>query len=496
KQHSLKIVAVFFLVSFCGLFISCSKEFSGQEDENLSPETYTITDTIIRSGASRLTSQITAHWWGTDPDGFVDGFEISKDRVDWIFTESQDSTFTVDIPAGKDSFDFVLWVRSLDNTGQRDKSPASLSYPVRNSPPEIAFTYSKSSGSNPSRNPQVTFPVTRWNWTFSDPDGEANLSYIELIWNDTVSTPTRLPQLYSGVVLEAIDWTAAITSARIYPGSQDLPITEIVNGLLPGDTNRLYIRVSDDVGAKSKWVASYPVYIKKPTSKILLVNANSTQIQERESFYMTHLQSVGITNFEITRVNEIINNNYTELAPDNFTQSLIFGHFDHMVWFGSSAEYTLSLGQRTTDLFFGKGGTLFLATNFSSAVDEQAGFLEFTPIDSLVDPPVGSQFRLNNNAAITPAFSNWPVLKSQKIIGSARPFYERQNSNVLYNAEITKSSGVGAEIWQSKSTVMARRINAQGNTDFIISSLELENLNGNGNMKDLFQKIFIEELQF
>ena len=237
--------------------------------------------------------------------------------------------------------------------------------------------------------------------------------------------------------------------------------------------------------------ASYPVYVRKPTSKTLLVNAYSSSIQTREDFYTTHLISIGINSFDITRLNEIQNGAYTELAPDNITQSMIFELFDVIIWFGKDAAYSMSLAEKTTDAFFTAGGKMYMAIEISSSMDPQAGYLGFTPIDSLVEPPQGSQLLIDRDSLIIPAIAGWPVMKSTIYINPARPFYENIYSVPLYDARISRTNP--KTLWNGKSTVMTKKI-VGGKTTFIISSVELHNLDGNINIKDLFIKIFKDEL--
>jgi hypothetical protein len=229
----------------------------------------------------------------------------------------------------------------------------------------------------------------------------------------------------------------------------------------------------------------------------LLVNAYSSgqSLITRENEYNNWLNQCGINSFDITRVNEVSNNNYTELAPDNYTQSRIFELFDVIIWFGKNISYSMSLAQRTTDGFFALGGKMFMAVEISSDIDPQTGYLGFTPIDSLISLPPGvNGFRINKGSGINPVSSGWPVLKSDtnSILPSARPFYENIHSLPLYDAEIIKSTSLGQAPWTGKSTIIAKKTDL-GQTIFVISSIEMHYLNGNNNIDQLFYKIFKEE---
>ena len=66
------------------VFGSCKKDFEGTELGNIAPETYLVTDTIIRFGDDRLESEVTLKWWSDDEDGFVTGYEYTFDRWRWV----------------------------------------------------------------------------------------------------------------------------------------------------------------------------------------------------------------------------------------------------------------------------------------------------------------------------------------------------------------------------------------------------------------------------
>ena len=244
------------------------------------------------------------------------------------------------------------------------------------------------------------------------------------------------------------------------------------------------------MGEKSAFAASLPVFVKKPVSKILIVNAYTTNIQAMEDYYLSHLSANGINAVDVTRLNEKYAGKYTELAPDNITQAKIFDLFDQLIWVGKDATYSLSLAQKTTDNFINKGGNIFMAIEISSAMDERANFLDFTPVDSLVSPPAGSQFILEKDSVVVPVQSGWPVLKSTRFINPTRPFYQNSGSSVLYNAHIVKTNP--KQSFGGQTAVMAKKV-VSGKTRFIISSIELHNLDGNGNIDQLFNKIFKTE---
>ena len=107
----------------------------GEAIDNIAPETHLAVKSIERFGADRLNSKVSMSWYGTDVDGYVTGYELSLDGTTWKHSTKQDSVFLFSIPAGSDTADITLYVRAIDNQGQRDESPASLVFPLKNAPP-------------------------------------------------------------------------------------------------------------------------------------------------------------------------------------------------------------------------------------------------------------------------------------------------------------------------------------------------------------------------
>lgn len=474
------------------LLISCSENPSGSLVENLSPETYCVTDTIIRSGNNRYSTTVEVSWWGDDPDGYIIGFELSSDKKNWVFTKNSDSIFTVEIPDGTDTFDFLLYVRAIDNHGRKDPSPAYIYIPVRNSPPAVSFVYLSG---YPARRPESSFPVLRFSWIGSDPDGTDNISYYEIALNDTANGFVKIDKVFSTLILKTEDFNSGIAYCDILQGNNLSLHPSKIYGLKLNDSNQLIIRAVDKVGENSALAYSDKIYVRKPSSGILLVNAYNSSIQAREDFYSQNLNNCGIVSFDFLRINEISGDHYTQLSPDNTVQSLVFSLFNTIIWFGKDIDFSMSLAQKTTEIFFNKGGKMFMAVEIASSIDEQAGYLDFSPIDSLVSLPQGvNNFRIESDSILEPLNPSWPVLKSTKI-SNARPFYEESGASVLYNAHLVKTGTFGKAPWTGKSAVMAKKVNSKGKTIFIISSVELHNMNGNSNMTDLFTKIFIDELE-
>ena len=256
------------------VFGSCKKDFEGTELGNIAPETYLVTDTIIRFGDDRLESEVTLKWWSDDEDGFVTGYEYTFDPIIseatvWSYTEAQDSTFILAPPAGEDSADFVFQIRSIDNKGLKDQTPARLVIPVKNSPPEAQFLDGLVS-------PVKSFPVLKYFWSGTDPDGEENLLRFELCFNDTTQTPYIVDKTVTSAIFEAVDPTATDMVCKVYQNAATLPNAITMDGMVGNAWNTLYIRAVDQSEATSWYVKADSVFVKKVNSTVLMVNGYTT----------------------------------------------------------------------------------------------------------------------------------------------------------------------------------------------------------------------------
>lgn len=464
---------------------ACKTGIMGNGQQNQPPETHTIIDTIIRTGANRLNSEVHIRWWGDDPDGFVKGYEFAFDNGPWTFTTLNDSVFILSPPPGEDTVDFNFKVRAMDNEGMVDPTPASVVYPVKNSPPSVHFVAG-------TQNPTFTFPIIRFFWKGEDTDGEANLNRYELIWNDTTQQPVEVDINTSGAIFEALSMQAGPTETYIYRNNNDNPEPETIPGFVVNDTNRLYIRVIDNSDAESSFIASYPVYVRPVRSDVLLVNGDDGNVAA-ETFYVQHINSVGIAPFDTLRFFEKVGGSYSQQAADNLTQRKIFALFHTIIWYSNKAATSLSIAQRTTTDFFGQGGKMLMSIYVSSTFDEQSQFFDFTPVESLVSPP-DTTLLLDNGAQLTPLQSGWPTLSSTSIVGVVKPMILSIGATPLYDAELLARDNPSGSLgpWTGKSTVVAKQA-VGGQTNFVFSTLELHKLDGNTNMDQFFQKVLKDE---
>ncbi|HNI52923.1 MAG TPA: hypothetical protein PK511_00255 [Chitinophagales bacterium] len=472
---------------------SCSRDFLGEEALNLAPETYLVTDTIIRFGDDRLESEVTLQWWGDDEDGFVTGYEFTFDEVItdatiWQYTESQDSTFILAPPPGEDSADFVFHIRAIDNHDLADPTPAALTVPVKNSPPAIIII--------PGLNtPKKSFPALRYYWESSDPDGAQNLSHVELFFNDTTGTPYILPSTVTSAIFQAQDPTALTLNCEVFANGGTIAEDILMNGLMANAWNKLYVRAVDQSNAKSAFAIADSVFVKQVHSTVLLVNGYSTTTNE--AFYMSHLSANGIAVVDTMQIFESVGGVYTQQSADNLTQGRIFAMFDAIIWFSNNADNSFSLAQKTTESFFNNGGKMLMSVYISSSFDPLSNFLDFTPIASLVNP-VDTTLILDLGASLSAEVADWPDLQGTSIVGVVKPINLQIGATPLYTATLTAKDNVALTFtpWTGVSTVMASKTDGAGQTNFVISTLELNKLDGLLNMDSFFEKVMIDEFGF
>jgi len=482
----------------------------GIPNENRLPDTYMVADTIIRSGDDRFTSTIQVHWWGTDPDGWVMGYEMrlaGAGDTTWTFTTSKDSIILLNIPAGSDTFDAVFEIRAIDNTGAIDPSPARLQYPVRNSLPTVAFIYPPN-GSNPLAGafPTNSFPVLHFAWQGSDPDGAASIERYELCLNDTTQTSQwlSLPPNYTECILQAETPSGSTSACLVYPSDRSTPLSDRLPGLTLSDSNRLFIRVIDRSGAKSNWIESRSVFVRTLSHNILLVNAFTPSAIANQNVdtvatrMAAQLALAGINQYHELRIFERSGNAFTQLSANNTTQSRIFDLFDHIIWLGGGGydfDQNAALAQYTLGRFLDGGGNLLMSLTSSAGSPVTGTIYELFPFDSLQSAPDGFGFLLTDTATLSPLTPNYPVLGYDRFNPAVRPMKLRSGTTGIYKANIwlRNFSTLALTPYAGSSTVMALRYNPINQSRFAFTTLELHSLNRNGNLSVMLSQLLRNE---
>lgn len=348
------IVVILLLI----LMIGCSKHFSNQPLPNQPPETFLtiVPDSTLRS----TTSQQHLHWWGVDPDGFVGGYYISFDNVHWTFTTSNDSVIGLKISTNDTLYTF--YVAAVDDQGLRDPSPASLKYPIHNSPPVVGFVFQ-------SDVPDTTYTVATFQWNGSDVDGNETIVNYSYVLDDTTN-PSKWKSL-----------TADYNRVTLYKS----------DGLTEG-RHIFYLRARDVAGAFSKTIRM-PVdttktwYVKEPKGDFLIIDdygiADATA-----SFYSQMLDTLMGGRLKAKDIWDI-KDGYTSTKRGNFVPALItptftesIKLFKYILWYCDSNPQ-MDIAQSSLPSFKAAGGKVLFVTGFPQYPADARGFGDFAPIDNI-----------------------------------------------------------------------------------------------------------------
>jgi hypothetical protein len=490
---------------------SCDTRIKGELIPNQAPKTQTVVDTIIRSGDDRFTSTVVLNWWGSDPDGYVVGYEFTFDdnpgpATVWIATDKTDSTFLLTVPSGQDTFDFRFTVRAIDNEGLRDPNPASVRYPVKNSRPDVNFVYAPAGG-NPLAGgfPLVSYPVLHYEWLGSDPDGLQTLEGYELVFNDTLNAANifSLSATFTEMILKAENLIGAGSPCLVYPGQNENPLTTRMQGLVFEDSNYVYVRSVDQSGARSDWKQSRPTYVKRPSSSFLLINAYGTDPNPDlnaitiAALYQTELNNIGINSYDQVRIFQRQGSQFVNLSANNRTQSLVFDLFDQILWVGPDFDISIVFAQNTLGRFLNGGGKVMLSLASSLGSPVVSNFYEFSPIDSLQSAPAGFEFLLGDTSTVNPVTAGYPTLKYRGFTSSVRPIKFVTGVQPLYRANILRRGGTSPfppfPLYNGNNVIMGISNNTSNNSKFVITTLELHRLNNNNNLGALLDRILKTE---
>ena len=196
--------------------VSCTPKRTFQAPENVPPETFVfvrspVTDTVP--------ARVVMHWYGNDPDGEVVAYRYSwwRDSVQVMAgtTRTTRDTFTLPVAGGVRLYTFKI--QAVDDQGAVDPTPATVSFPMVNSPPTIAFTYQ-------SLPPDTTLNVVTFFFEVHDVDGDNTITQLlyrldtDTAWtvtafDSTYLTLENIPPGTRTVYFRAADFTGALSDS-------------------------------------------------------------------------------------------------------------------------------------------------------------------------------------------------------------------------------------------------------------------------------------------
>ena len=352
----MRIVATI-AIAWMLLAAGCSKRLVNEPMANQPPETYLA---LVPDGELRRSvSQQHIHWWGVDPDGFIAGYYFSLDSARWTFTARTDSVFTFRLNRLDTTYSF--FVAAVDEQGLRDPTPASLRYPIQNSPPTVAYLLT-------STVPETTYTVATFQWNGTDIDGnETIVSYYYAL--DDTSNPSKWKRI---------------------SGEANLVTLFKSDGLTEGN-HAFYLKAQDVAGAFSPIIRMPDTgkvwYVREPKGDFLIVR-DYLPTDFAASLYRTvfdtllggRLGSKDI--LDIKKGSSAISKGkfVPPLINPTFTETLKL--FKYIFWYGDNSP-SLDIIQASLPGFKKAGGKVFLAAGFPQNIVAHGGLGDFAPIDNI-----------------------------------------------------------------------------------------------------------------
>ena len=347
------VIVVLVLVALSG----CSERHPSEPLPNQPPETFLA---LMPDGALRRTvSQQSIHWWGVDPDGFVAGYFFSLDSVHWTYTTRTDSLFTFRLNRLDTTYSF--FVSAIDNEGLRDPNPASLRYPIQNSPPSVSYLLT-------STVPETTYTVATFQWLGTDIDGNETIVNYYYALDDT-SNPSRWKKL---------------------PGDANLVTLVKSDGLTEGN-HAFYLKAQDIAGTFSPTVRMPDTgkvwYVREPKGNFLIVRdylpSDFSAAFYKQMFDTLMGGKLGSKDIiDIKKGASAISRGkfVPPLINPTFTETLKL--FKYIFWYGDNAP-SLDIIQASLPGFKKAGGKVLLVAGFPQNISAQGGLGDFAPIDNI-----------------------------------------------------------------------------------------------------------------
>jgi hypothetical protein len=459
-RRLVQIAMPLWVLAGCALvFHSCKK---GDPYPNQSPETYISLKAIHLTGEDRLNSVIRLEWWGTDPDGTVDGYELSFDEVNWTSTPNQDSTFQFAINAGSDTVDIDLWVRAIDNEGAFDQSPAFLKIPLKNTPPEVSY--------HRHLLPiDTAFNALALSWKASDLDGFESIESVQLKIND--GEWFAMSRSIETVVITPKDPGASgAVDADVRLSLQETLGT--ISGLRLNDVNDVFLRSIDIAGSSSNIDTLKSIFVRGRKHGLLVVGAHSAR---PHSFYKTYLDQA---NLDYDFIDMVSDGGLDQPRIWHPTFSIMLAQYEQVLLFSNDVNHTnaqtnaddiiLEFASTSIQEYVDGGGKLLITSSFPNAFSTGSALFGILPIDSL-STSVG-QARLPIDSLAESLETGYPDLVCGAFISGLDPIYPSGDAMPIYTAQLTKNNG-----WTGPKTVGVKR-QSLGKTNFIFLSVELHKL--------------------
>ncbi len=482
-------LSLFLVISL--IIYGCVKSKVSEPYPNSKPETYI--SLFPDSSLGESTSNLHIHWWGTDKDGWVVGYVFSFDKKNWFWTFKNDSVFKLPIFGPDTTYDF--WVFAVDNTlktkleeGAKvnfidkngnglwdegegfeilpddcyDDTPASLRFPIKNTPPSVEFAMTGEFTGTRLDVPDTTFPIVSFQWIATDIDGDNTISEFWVALNDTTNWVV-VPGQFRFLTLLADNFSQSdsVADARVIPNSTQTLGRVSVQGTLKmrlNADNVFYLKARDVAGAFSttirmpsegkKW------FVKRPKGNLLIV-ADYGVADNSINFYKSIFDTLVGGNYDVwdLRVGARYPRRGSLVPPfPRVDFAEVLAKFYKYVFWISSDEMNFDIAAISLPKFKSVGGkTLFSFIlpqstapdfNVGKALSDLSGVVDSvssSPLTGFV--PSGTRI-LNYNPSNPSESSNYPVLVRDspsdnpidggKIVAFLRALYPSVNARPIY----------------------------------------------------------------
>ncbi len=466
---SAKYIGTFFLVIL--LVASCKKNYSV---ENSPPETYIFLDKIELTGPNRLKTTVTLHWFGEDKDGKIAGFEISVNNGAWEFTERYDSTFIFSIPSTSDTADIDFKVRAIDDEGQKDPTPAHLIVPVKNTEPVASFI-------DDDLLPDTLPLVITLQLSGNDPDGYETLDSLYIKVNNSPWYP--LPKNTSLVSFIAENPTQAGTgNAKIYLNTETAPQTFSISDFNNDGNNVFYVKAKDKGNLFSEIDTSKTFFIRKKQGEWLFIDHWKLANPQRPiTMFAPIFQNAN-------RSYDYLDFNAYKPQYFNPTLRILVENHSKLFWFAQGEASRLDVllsAESILQNHLNADGKLLLMFPLYSGIPSDNAIFGIIPGDSISSVSING--RIPTGDTLITKDNTYPELINGHIgfITNLNPIYLKPGATALYDADTLGNN------WQGPKTLAAKNFK-NGNTNIIFFNIGIHQLNGNGNLNILFDRIETE----
>lgn len=322
-------------------------------------------DEIIVLGLDTTISVKEVFWWGDDPDGEVVGYYYKWSYMNEpVFTTLESDIFYLPLRSKFDIYSFQVW--AMDNDSLVDPTPAVISFPVYNSPPEIEWKYN--SLPTVASSPDVvhqSFTHHSFFWDVSDLDGFETVTDIFWALDDT-SSWNRLDGTQRSIFLSDLS-----------PGS-----------------HRIFIQAQDIAGAKSN-IISFPDpedrnhpngwNVNKPMGDYLIVNdfAGDQLNYQHQNFYKDILNNlISENNYSVWEIGSGDNNPHNAIPYSTQDIEYNLSYFKNVFWYTFRGENSINQSALALTRFVADGGILFMNNAMKGGTLADTTW-SFTSIDTM-----------------------------------------------------------------------------------------------------------------